>query len=115
MSPSTLGELAAFMTSKNAGPFLVTIDVVFASREWYEQTRDAGILTPERVAELYKRDVSDVVGIYYFDPANALKVTLRRAIPSGSPGDTDIYGAQQHVPLMNFPVVLPPSANVSDT
>jgi hypothetical protein len=82
------------------------IDAVFASREWFEQVRDAGILTPERVAGLYKRDVSDVVGIYYFDPANAVKVTLRRSVPSGSPGDTDVYGAQQHVPLMNYPVVL---------
>lgn len=106
MSPATLGELATFMTSKNAGPFLVTIDVVFASREWYERVRDAGLLTRERVAALYKRDVADVVGIYYFDPANAMKVTLRRSIPSGSPGDTDVYGAQQHVPLMSYPVVL---------
>lgn len=101
-----LGELATFMTSKNAGPFLVTIDVVFASREWYERVRDAGVLTPERVAALYKRDVSDVVGIYYFDPANAIKVTMRRPVPSGSPGDTDVYGAQQHVPLMTYPVVV---------
>lgn len=115
MSWSTLGDLAAFMTSKNAGPFLVTIDVVFASKKSYEQVRDTRILTSERVAELYKRDVSDIVGIYYFDPANALKVTLRRAVPSGSPGDTDIYGAQQHVPLMNYPVDLSPSADFSNT
>lgn len=113
MSLPTLGELAAFVTSKNAGPFLVTIDVVFASREWYEQTQASGVLTPERVAGLYKRDVSDVVGIYYFDPANALKVTLRRAIPSGSPGDTDVYGAQQHVPLMNCPIGLKPLSDAS--
>ncbi len=115
MSRPTLGELAAFMTSKNAGPFLVTIDVVFASRDDYERIRDAGLLTPERVAALYRRDVSDVVGIYHFDPAKALKVTLRRAVPSGSPGDTDVYGAQQHVPLMDFPVDVAPIADASGT
>ena len=98
--PPTLGELATFITSKNAGPFLVTIDVVFASREQYERVRDAGALTPEVVAALYRLESSDVVKITGFDPGRALKVTLRRPIPSGGAGDTDVYGAQQHVPLM---------------
>jgi hypothetical protein len=102
----TLGELTTFMTSKNAGPFLVTIDAVFASREQYERVRDARILTPDVVARLYQRTIADVVDIIYFDPAKAIKVTMRRALPSGSPGDTDVYGAQQHVPLMNFRIVL---------
>ena len=100
----TLGELTTFMTSKNAGPFLVTIDAIFASREQYEQIRDSRVLTPEVVAGLYQRAVADVVDIIYFDPAKAIKVTMRRALPSGSPGDTDVYGAQQHVPLMNYRV-----------
>lgn len=99
---ATLGELATFMTSKNAGPFLVTIDTIFTSQRQYERVRDAKVLTPEIVAKLYRRNVHDVLGIYYFDPAKAIKVTLRRAVPSGSPGDTDVYGAQQHVPLMNY-------------
>lgn len=107
----TLGELAAFMTSKNAGPFLVTIDVVFRSREQYEQVRDSRVLTREIVGRLYGRDARDVVGIIYFDPAKALKVTLRRQIPSGGPGDTDVYGAQQHVPLMNYRLPEPLTAS----
>jgi hypothetical protein len=102
----TLGELTTFMTSKNAGPFLVTIDAIFASREQYEQVRDSRVLTPQVVASLYQRDVADVVDVIYFDPAKAIKVTMRRALPSGSPGDTDVYGAQQHVPLMNYRVAL---------
>jgi hypothetical protein len=105
MSPTpTLGELAAFITSKNAGPFLVTIDVVFKTDADYRTVRDSGALTPEVVADVYRRDVADVTGIYRFDPARAIKVTMRRVVPSGSPGDTDVYGAQQHVPLMNLPL-----------
>jgi hypothetical protein len=104
MQQRTIGDHATFISSKNAGPFLITIDVVFDSRESFELARDSGQITPERVAELYKRDVSDVVGIYFFGPANALKVTMRRSVPSGSPGDTDVYGAQQHVPMMRFPL-----------
>ena len=98
----TLGELATFISSKNAGPFLLTVDVVFSSREAFELVRDSCLVTPERVATLYARDVDDVVGIYFVDSANALKVTMRRSIPSGSPGDTDVYGAQQHVPIMTL-------------
>jgi hypothetical protein len=39
-----------------------------------------------------------------FDPAYAVKITIRRPLGSGAVGDTDVYGAQQHVPLMEMPV-----------
>lgn len=103
-TPTTLGDLAKFITSKNAGPFLFAVDIVFESREQYENVRDAAFLTPEKIAKLYRREVDDIVAITYFDPAKAIKVTLRRPTPAGSFGDTDVYGTQQHVPLMNYPV-----------
>jgi hypothetical protein len=96
----TLGDLAAFVTSKNAGPFLVTVDIVFETRGAYEQIRDQGFLTPALIARLYGRAVDDVVNVVHFEPAKAIKITLRRTVASGGPGDTDVYGAQQHVPLM---------------
>ena len=37
-----------------------------------------------------------------FDPAKAVKVTIVRPIPSGALGETDVYGAQQHAPLMKY-------------
>ncbi|MBC7294459.1 MAG: DUF4387 family protein, partial [Thermoleophilia bacterium] len=36
-----------------------------------------------------------------------LKITLVRPLPSGSVGDTDIYGAQQHAPLLGLLVPVP--------
>ena len=44
------------------------------------------------------------VAVIPFDVAYAIKITLPRKIPSGSPGDTDIYGAQQHAPLLDLEV-----------
>jgi hypothetical protein len=41
-----------------------------------------------------------------FDPALAIKFTIRRSIPSGSPGDGDIFGSQQYGPLLDL--VIPP-------
>ena len=43
-----------------------------------------------------------LIGIVHFDPAKAIKTTIVRPIPSGALGETDVYGAQQHVPLMKL-------------
>ena len=34
--------------------------------------------------------------------ALAIKVTLPRPIVAGTPGDRDVYGAQQHRPLLDI-------------
>ena len=46
----------------------------------------------------------EISGIIYFEPAQAVKITLRRRVVSGAPGDSDIYGAQQHAPLLDLEV-----------
>ena len=46
------------------------------------------------------------MNIIYFDPAKAVKITIVRPIPSGSLGETDVYGAQQHSPLIKFSFTL---------
>jgi len=38
------------------------------------------------------------------DPGNAIKFTTYRLRPSGSPGDPDIFGAQQYAPLLDIDV-----------
>jgi len=39
-----------------------------------------------------------------FDPGNAIKFTIARRRPSGSPGDPDIFGSQQYAPLLDIEV-----------
>jgi hypothetical protein len=39
-----------------------------------------------------------------FDPALAIKFTIYRRMPSGSPGDADIFGSQQYGPLLDINV-----------
>jgi hypothetical protein len=43
-----------------------------------------------------------VTDFVWFDPGKALKATLVRSVSSGSVGDTDVYGAQQHAPLLGL-------------
>ena len=37
-----------------------------------------------------------------YDPAFAIKVTIPRERPSGSPGDADILGARQCTPVLDL-------------
>ena len=107
MNPTTLGDLATLVRSKNAGPFRYTLDVVFSDDATYRRVVDSGVVTAERIAELYGLAVDAVTTVRTFDAARAIKVTLRRSIPSGSPGDGDVYGAQQHAPLLTLEVPMP--------
>lgn len=100
----TIGEIAAFVTSKNAGPFLLTLDIVFPDAATYRRFTSLEALDRDTVARLYGVSPGDVLKIIEFDPAYAIKVTLRRPWGSGAVGETDVYGAQQHVPLMQHRV-----------
>jgi len=39
-----------------------------------------------------------------YEPGNAIKFTIRRSRPSGSPGETDVFGSQQYAPLFDIAV-----------
>lgn len=91
-------ELARVFRSKNAGPFLLTIDIMFSNRADYEEVVASSAIEATTVAELYgvaERDVQ----IFHFPKAYAIKVVLPRRVSSGACGDRDVYGAQQHGPL----------------
>lgn len=94
-----LSELARVVRSKNAGPTLLTIDVLFADEDAFVRGR-AG-LTVEAVAGRYGRSVADV-SVFPVSAAKAVKIVLPREVPAGAPGDRDVYGAQQHVPLLRL-------------
>ncbi len=98
-----LRDLAKVIRSKNAGALLITLDVIFDDEETYKRVLDSGALSPRTIAPLYK--VSDnEVAVIPFDVALAIKITMPRPVPAGSPGDADIYGAQQHAPLMEIEI-----------
>lgn len=101
----TLYELAKVLRSKNSGPFELTMDVIFDNKDYYEKVKNSGIITKELVCKLYNIEEKDISTLVFFDPAMAFKVTIKRPIDSGSIGETDVYGAQQHAPLMG--VVIP--------
>ena len=97
-------DLASVIRSKNAGPFLLTLDIIFPDEATYRRFKALRPIDRETVARLYGVPPEDVLKIIEFDPAYAMKVTLRRPWGSGAVGETDVYGAQQHVPLMQHEI-----------
>ena len=96
-------DIAKACKSKNAGPFEITLDVVFDERDLYERVRATGVLGPALFARLYRVRPEDVLFTEY--PAgNAFKATIPRLVSSGDIGDTDVYGAQQHAPLLDVEI-----------
>ena len=96
-----LSDLAYIVRSKNAGPFFITLDILFQKRENYEYVRDSGVITKDSIGKLYKLDPAHI-DIYFFDNANGIKITYPRNASAGDFGDTDCYGAQQHAPLIDL-------------
>lgn len=93
-----LHEMARVFRSKNAGPFLVTLDIMMPSDEAYQEAIRSPTLHPRVIAELYGVAEEDV-RVYPFPQAYAIKIVFPRSVSSGAIGDRDVYGAQQHVPL----------------
>ena len=100
---TSLSELTRVLRSKNAGALLCTLDLMFDDQATYERVRDCGAINSERIASLYNVSQNQV-SIIPYDVACAIKITVPRLVPSGSFGDTDIYGAQQHGPLLDIQI-----------
>ncbi|HOX06375.1 MAG TPA: DUF4387 domain-containing protein [Planctomycetota bacterium] len=99
-----LSELAGVIRSKNSGPFELTLDVFFRTPEIFRRARALGLVDRELIRRLYRVRDDQVLEIIWFEPAAAVKATIAREVSSGSAGDTDVYGAQQHMPLVDAEV-----------
>jgi hypothetical protein len=93
-------DVARVCKSKNAGPFELTIDVVFDDLDTFRRVKATGVLCPALFARLYNVPEQHVLFTPY-DAAFAFKATLPRLVPAGDFGDTDVYGCQQHAPLLD--------------
>lgn len=104
----TIYELASVVRSKNAGPFLLTIDMLFDSPDDLARVLQSPGITPAAIAQSYGV-AADQVRVHVWRSACAIKVTLPRGVSSGAPGDRDVYGSQQHLPLACIEIAAPAS------
>lgn len=99
-----LVDIATVLRSKNSGPFSITLDILFDTMEKFKRVQEANIITKERIASLYNIHESDVTELVFFEKGLGIKITFNRKISSGTVGDRDVYGAQQHAPLFDLAV-----------
>jgi len=95
-------DIAQVIRSKNSGPYEFTFDIIFKDWEMFYKFCCMKLINRELIATLYRVTLEDVLDIVEFTPAKAIKITIKRPIPSGSIGDTDVYGAQQHAPFLSL-------------
>jgi len=99
-----LSDIASTVRSKNAGVNQVTFDIIFPDRKTFQRVVDSGAITRDSIARLYNIPQSRISDFVTFEVGNAIKFTLYRLRPSGSPGDWDILGCQQYGPLLDLEI-----------
>jgi hypothetical protein len=96
-----VGRHFTLVRSKDAGPFMLTIDFFFADADSYRAFMDAGVFAAARIGALYGVDPA-AVQAYDLPDINALKVSFPRPTISGDFGDTDITGGQQYALVIDM-------------
>lgn len=99
-------ELAEVIRSKNSGPFELTLDIIFKDFKTYFAVKELGVINKALIARLYHLTEDEVVTLLPFDAAKAIKATIVRPMSSGAIGETDVYGSQQHAPLLGIEIEL---------
>lgn len=95
-----LTDIASVIRSKNAGPYELTLDIIFTDEDIYRRVVERQAISRGLISSLYRIPESDIIELLAFDPARAVKITIRRPRVAGDLGETDVYGAQQHAPLL---------------
>jgi len=99
-----LYDIAKIIRSKNAGPFTLTIDLMFADAAEFRAVLGSPRFTAANIAEMYHVDPT-AVRICPFERVLAIKIAMPRpGASSGAPGDTDVYGSSRHFPLANLEI-----------
>ncbi|MGW6194680.1 DUF4387 domain-containing protein [Kribbella sp. NPDC055110] len=100
---ATLLDYCSLIRSKNAGPFVLTFDLICRDEAAYLHLTTSEVLTVETFARLYRIEPQQV-RLYHHRPALAIKITIPRPHVQSALEDPDCYGGQQHSPLLDLQV-----------
>ena len=98
-----LAELASLIRSKNAGPFVLTFDIMFGERTVYERVKASGKIDAGVVAKKYGIPEKDVA-FFFIDNTLAIKASIPRRASQGDLRDADGHGGQQYALLMDIEI-----------
>lgn len=99
-------DMAVVIRSKDAGINRLTFDIVFNSAADYEAALRSNVFHKAEVAKLLQLPQQRVVGSFFVDTCNAIKISIDRPNISASPDERDVFGAQQQslIERLSIPV-----------
>jgi hypothetical protein len=101
----TLGDFAKYIRSKNAGPFWMTMDVFFETKDDFDKIVALNVITPELISSLFGTP-TDQVRFFLCDNVHTIKISIPRPVIQGSIHDKDIHAGQQYVLLSDIEVAV---------
>jgi hypothetical protein len=88
-------DMAVVIRSKDAGVNRLTFDIVFNSAADYEAALHSNVFHKGNVAKILNVPPETVVGTFFVDTCNAIKLSIDRPNISASIDEHDVFGAQQ--------------------
>jgi hypothetical protein len=99
-------DLAVVIRSKDAGINRLTFDVIFNSPANYEAALRSNVFHKENVARILGIPAERVVGTFFVDSCNAIKISVDRPNISASADERDVFGAQQQSAIERLTISL---------
>lgn len=107
-----LADVASVLRTKNAGPYELTLDVMFDDEAMFQKVKKTALLSVKTIARLYSLSQEDILSCMFWDQALAFKATMKRPLVSGQFGETDLHGSQHHIPAMYLVLPFPRPENL---
>lgn len=100
---ATIGETAYYVRSKNAGPFMVTVDIFCGEKDVFEKLSASKNITAEKIAEVYHVRPEEVK-LFHIPDLNVIKISYPRELPQGQKDERDMHAGQQYVQITELEV-----------
>jgi hypothetical protein len=84
----------------------LTFDIIFTSGENYEAALHSNAFAKDNMAKILDLLPQNVVGTFFVDTCNAIKITVDRPSLSSSVDERDVFGVQQQAAIeqMRIPI-----------
>jgi hypothetical protein len=99
-------DMAFVIRSKHVGVNRLTFDIIFTSGENYEAALHSNVFAKDNIAKVLDLPPQKVVGTFFVDTCNAIKITVDRPSLSSSVDERDVFGVQQQAAIeqMRIPI-----------
>lgn len=100
---TTVGNLAKYLRSKNAGPFWLTVDCFCNSIDDTKKIADAFAREKKWIASVFNVKEEEIL-VFNLPSIQVAKISFPRRPIQGNRFERDMHGGQQYVTLLDIEV-----------